>query len=93
MASQDVLAHAVAEEMQKVYEKELGPEPVPLTVPGEVINEEDVNFFSSIYLSSTRNTILLKVVTALGILAIIPCTFGHCGCYAQFIIEKNYLLS
>lgn len=42
---QDVLARAVAEEMQKVYRNELGPEPVPLTVPGEVISEEDVSIF------------------------------------------------
>ncbi|KAH9767375.1 Ribosome biogenesis protein NOP53 [Citrus sinensis] len=39
---QESLAQAVAEEMQKVYRKELGPEPVPITVPGEVINDEDV---------------------------------------------------
>ncbi|KAH9767376.1 Ribosome biogenesis protein NOP53 [Citrus sinensis] len=38
---QESLAQAVAEEMQKVYRKELGPEPVPITVPGEVINDED----------------------------------------------------
>ncbi|GAV62466.1 Nop53 domain-containing protein [Cephalotus follicularis] len=38
---QDALAEAVAEEMQKVYQNELGPEPVPLTVPGEVIDGED----------------------------------------------------
>ncbi|KAL9316557.1 hypothetical protein ACSQ67_017558 [Phaseolus vulgaris] len=41
---QDTLASAVAEEMQKVYKKELGPEPVPLTVPGEAIAEEDMYF-------------------------------------------------
>lgn len=29
--------------MQKVYKNELGPEPVPLTVQGEVIAEEDVS--------------------------------------------------
>ena len=40
---QDVLARAVAEEMQKVYRNELGPEPVPLTVTGEAISEEDVS--------------------------------------------------
>lgn len=45
---QDSLARAVAEEMQKIYQNELGPKPVPLTVPGEAINEEDVSpFFSS----------------------------------------------
>lgn len=41
--TQDVLAQAVAQEMQKVYRNELGPAPVPLTVPGEVISEEDVS--------------------------------------------------
>lgn len=43
LLNQDTLASAVAEEMQKVYKKELGPEPVPLTVPGEAIAEEDVS--------------------------------------------------
>ncbi|CAJ1970667.1 unnamed protein product [Sphenostylis stenocarpa] len=41
---QDTLASAVAEEMQKIYKKELGPKPVPLTVPGEAITEEDMYF-------------------------------------------------
>ncbi|KAM7504522.1 hypothetical protein LguiB_003426 [Lonicera macranthoides] len=41
---QDSLARAVADEMQKVYRKELGPHPVPLTVPGEAIEEEDMYF-------------------------------------------------
>jgi nucleolar protein 53 len=41
--NQDTLATAVAEEMIKVYKDELGPEPVPLTVPGEPISEEDVS--------------------------------------------------
>ncbi|XP_004491045.1 ribosome biogenesis protein NOP53-like [Cicer arietinum] len=41
---QDTLASAVAEEMQKIYKNELGPEPVPLTVPGEAISEEDMYF-------------------------------------------------
>jgi nucleolar protein 53 len=41
---QDTLATAVAEEMIKVYKDELGPEPVPLTVPGEPISEEDMYF-------------------------------------------------
>ncbi|XP_062157312.1 ribosome biogenesis protein NOP53 isoform X2 [Alnus glutinosa] len=44
---QDVLAHAVAEEMQKVYQNELGPKPVPLTVPGEAINDEDMYFIEA----------------------------------------------
>ncbi|KAI9126842.1 hypothetical protein K1719_002438 [Acacia pycnantha] len=41
---QDTLACAVAQEMQKIYKDELGPEPVPLTVPGEAIAEEDMYF-------------------------------------------------
>ncbi|EPS72917.1 hypothetical protein M569_01838 [Genlisea aurea] len=41
---QDALATAVADEMQKIYRKELGPEPVPLIVPGEVIDEEEKYF-------------------------------------------------
>ncbi|KAG5064136.1 hypothetical protein JHK85_005319 [Glycine max] len=41
---QDTLASAVAEVMQKIYKNELGPEPVPLTVPGEAIAEEDMYF-------------------------------------------------
>jgi len=36
--------------MQKVYKKELGPEPVPLTVPGEAIAEEDVSLVLFIYI-------------------------------------------
>lgn len=43
-----MLAHAVAEEMQKVYQNELGPQPVPLTVPGEVVDEEEVSLIFSI---------------------------------------------
>jgi nucleolar protein 53 len=45
---QDSLAQAVATEMQKVYQNELGPQPVPLTVPGQVIDEEDVSNSCSI---------------------------------------------
>ncbi|XP_057979423.1 ribosome biogenesis protein NOP53 [Malania oleifera] len=44
---QDSLAHAVAEEMQKVYRNELGPQPVPLTVTGEVIDEDDMYFIEA----------------------------------------------
>ncbi|KAK2982442.1 hypothetical protein RJ640_026285, partial [Escallonia rubra] len=44
---QDSLACAVADEMQKIYRKELGPQPVPLTVHGEVINEEDMYFLDA----------------------------------------------
>lgn len=40
----DALAQAVAEEMKKVYKSELGPQPVPLIVPGEKISEEDRYF-------------------------------------------------
>lgn len=29
--------------MQKIYRNELGPEPIPLIVPGEAVNEEDVS--------------------------------------------------
>jgi len=50
LLNQDTLASAVAEEMQKVYKKELGPEPVPLTVPGEAIAEEDVSLIIFIYI-------------------------------------------
>ncbi|KAF5791170.1 putative transketolase [Helianthus annuus] len=39
---QDSLAQAVADEMQKIYTKELRPKPVPLIVEGGVIDEEDV---------------------------------------------------
>lgn len=41
---QESLAQAVAEEMQKVYQNELGPEPVPSTVPGQAIDDEDRYF-------------------------------------------------
>ncbi|KAL1568670.1 ribosome biogenesis protein NOP53 [Salvia divinorum] len=37
---QDTLARAVADEMQKIYQHELGPQPIPLVVPGEAIDEE-----------------------------------------------------
>ncbi|KAL1556496.1 ribosome biogenesis protein NOP53 [Salvia divinorum] len=37
---QDALARAVADEMQKIYRHELGPQPIPLVVPGEAIDEE-----------------------------------------------------
>ncbi|KAJ8769448.1 hypothetical protein K2173_002938 [Erythroxylum novogranatense] len=40
----DSLAQAVANEMQKVYQTELGPQPVPLIVPGQPIDEEDMYF-------------------------------------------------
>ncbi|XWS07583.1 hypothetical protein CRYUN_Cryun41cG0001400 [Craigia yunnanensis] len=44
---QDSLAQAVSEEMQKVYKNELGPQPVPLTVMGEVIDEGDKYFMEA----------------------------------------------
>ncbi|TQD91487.1 hypothetical protein C1H46_022885 [Malus baccata] len=43
----ETLAHAVAEEMGKVYKKELGPQPVPLTVPGEAVDEEEMYFLEA----------------------------------------------
>ncbi|KAF8397156.1 hypothetical protein HHK36_016063 [Tetracentron sinense] len=46
-AHQDSLARAVAEEMQKVYRNELGPQPVPLTVPGEAVDEENIYFLDA----------------------------------------------
>lgn len=45
------MALAVAEEMKKIYKKELEPEPIPLTVPGEPVTEDDVRFFYSFYLA------------------------------------------
>lgn len=47
---QESLAQAVAEEMQKVYQTELGPEPVPITVPGKVIDDADVSSFCFMWL-------------------------------------------
>uniref|UniRef100_A0ACD5ZPQ7 Uncharacterized protein n=1 Tax=Avena sativa TaxID=4498 RepID=A0ACD5ZPQ7_AVESA len=44
---QDSLAQAVADEMRKVYTKELGPRPVPLTVLGEAVTEEDKFFLDA----------------------------------------------
>lgn len=49
LLNQDTLASAVAEEMQKIYKNELGPEPVPLTVPGEAVTEEEVSLIVFIY--------------------------------------------
>ncbi|KAL5974719.1 hypothetical protein ACLOJK_031389 [Asimina triloba] len=46
-AHQDTLARAVADEMQKLYRNELGPQPVPLTIPGEVLDEEDLYFIEA----------------------------------------------
>lgn len=44
---QDSLAQAVADEMRKIYTKELGPKPVPLTVLGEAVAEEDKFFLDA----------------------------------------------
>ncbi|XP_009385030.2 ribosome biogenesis protein NOP53 isoform X2 [Musa acuminata AAA Group] len=46
-AHQDSLAQAVADEMQNIYKKELGPQPVPVTVPGEPVTEEDKYFLEA----------------------------------------------
>ncbi|KAH7679152.1 nucleolar protein 53 [Dioscorea alata] len=46
-AHQDSLAQAVAVEMQKIYKRELQPEPVPLIVTGEVLEEEDRYFLDA----------------------------------------------
>ncbi|KAK9154074.1 hypothetical protein Sjap_001554 [Stephania japonica] len=43
-AHQDSLARAVAEEMQKIYKDELGPQPVPHIDRGEAMDEEDMLF-------------------------------------------------
>ncbi|GLJ14907.1 hypothetical protein SUGI_0242640 [Cryptomeria japonica] len=43
-AHQDALAVAVAEEMQKVYKKELEPPPIPSLVTGDPVLEEDRYF-------------------------------------------------
>ncbi|XP_024526883.1 ribosome biogenesis protein NOP53-like [Selaginella moellendorffii] len=44
---QEALGAAVAQEMQQVYKKELEPEPIPLQVPGSVIDEEDMYFIEA----------------------------------------------
>ena len=50
---QESLAQAVAEEMQKVYQNELGPEPIPFTVSGHAIDDEDVSHVGFMYLGFT----------------------------------------
>ncbi|KAK3170401.1 hypothetical protein Dsin_000106 [Dipteronia sinensis] len=40
---QESLAQAVAEEMQKVYQNELGPDSIPFVVPGHAIDDKDVS--------------------------------------------------
>ncbi|XP_073130522.1 ribosome biogenesis protein NOP53 [Henckelia pumila] len=44
---QEALARAVADEMQKIYRHELGPEPVPILVPGQAIDDEDIYFLEA----------------------------------------------
>ncbi|KAJ3703477.1 hypothetical protein LUZ61_007182 [Rhynchospora tenuis] len=46
-AHQDALAKAVADEMQKLYKIELAPDPVPLTVAGEVVPDEEKFFLDA----------------------------------------------
>ncbi|KAK8916266.1 hypothetical protein KSP39_PZI022765 [Platanthera zijinensis] len=46
-AHQDSLAEAVADEMQKIYRDELGPQPVPLIISGEIMTEEDIYFLDA----------------------------------------------
>ncbi|XP_060181904.1 ribosome biogenesis protein NOP53 [Lycium barbarum] len=57
---QDALACAVADEMQKIYRNELGPEPIPLVVPGEAVNEEDMYFLEADSGSDVENENLLE---------------------------------
>ncbi|KAG5621826.1 hypothetical protein H5410_007044 [Solanum commersonii] len=57
---QDALACAVADEMQKIYRNELGPEPIPLVVPGEAVNEEDMYFLEADSGSDTENENLVE---------------------------------
>ena len=50
---QESLAQAVEEEMQKVYQSELGLEPIPFTVPGHAIDDKDVSIVCFMYLGFT----------------------------------------
>ena len=45
---------AVAQEMQKIYQKELEPKPIPRTLPGTLVDEEDVS--DGVYLNSNQNS-------------------------------------
>lgn len=57
------MAQAVADEMQKIYRKELAPQPVPLIVPGQVIDEEDVSYkFIVLVLILQNNSIGVMVL-------------------------------
>jgi nucleolar protein 53 len=44
-----MLAEAVAQEMQKVYKTELGPAPVPLTIEGDTLSEDEVSLLLVCY--------------------------------------------
>ncbi|KAH0775387.1 hypothetical protein KY290_012524 [Solanum tuberosum] len=57
---QDALACAVADEMQKIYRNELEPEPIPLIVPGEAVNEEDMYFLEADSGSDMENENLVE---------------------------------
>ncbi|WMV60059.1 hypothetical protein MTR67_053444 [Solanum verrucosum] len=57
---QDALACAVADEMQIIYRNELGPEPIPLIVPGEAVNEEDMYFLEADSGSDRENENLVE---------------------------------
>ncbi|CAA6664815.1 unnamed protein product [Spirodela intermedia] len=46
-AHQDSLAEAVAVEMRKMYQNELGPQPVPLKIYGEVVEEDEKYFLDA----------------------------------------------
>lgn len=47
------MAQAVVVLMQKASRSELGPKPVPLTVPGEIIDEEEVRLSNSVFSSAS----------------------------------------
>ena len=51
---QEALGLAVAQEMQKIYQKELEPKPIPRTLPGTIVDEEDVS--DGFYLNSNQNS-------------------------------------
>uniref|UniRef100_A0A251UZD6 Ribosome biogenesis protein NOP53 n=1 Tax=Helianthus annuus TaxID=4232 RepID=A0A251UZD6_HELAN len=60
---QDSLAQAVIDEMQKVYTKELRPTPVPLTIKGGVIDEEDGGITLNCLRELMQNRILLFFIS------------------------------
>ncbi|KAK4727668.1 hypothetical protein R3W88_032585 [Solanum pinnatisectum] len=73
---QDALACAVADEMQKIYRNELGPEPIPLIVPGEAVNEEDASL-SCYCLVSTFDHGRCR------------CTMGYVFLYSMYLLEAD----